>query len=161
MIEYVTRIDNFWKDDLVNYTYALTLPFISKCFDHLDRTYYDKGHILQSYEDDVPNAQHFKSALNVTKGNISWTGIEPNIIVPTHKDTFYPMREKYNINLEQCIRYIVFLEDWQFGHYVGFINKNITKWKAGDVYTFDYTDLHYAVNASNLRFHTCQINSFN
>jgi len=55
----------------------------------------------------------------------------------------------------------VFLEDWQFGHYVGFTNTNITKWKAGDVYKFDSTELHYAVNASNKHFHTCQVSTFN
>ena len=161
MIEYVTRIDNFWKDDLVNYTYTKKIPFVGKLFDHLDRTYYNKGHVLQSFDDDVPNAQHFKNALNVTTDSLSWVCIEPNVIVPTHRDTFYPIRETYNVNLEQCFRYIVFLEDWQFGHYVGFTNKNITKWKAGDVYKFDSTELHYAVNVSNLRFHTCQVNTYN
>jgi hypothetical protein len=160
MIEYVTRIDNFWKDDLANYTYVRNVPFVAKNFDHLDRTYYNKDHILQSFDDELPNAQQFKDALNVTNGTVGWICIEPDVILPTHKDTFYTMRQTYNVSVEQCFRYLVFLEDWQFGHYVGFTNKNITNWKAGDVYKFDSTELHYAVNASNSHFHTCQVSTF-
>lgn len=160
MINYETRIDNFWLNDLSNYLYVREVPFVAKNFDHLDRNYYNKGHLLQSFNEELPNFEKFKDALNVTVGSVGWICILPNIILPTHRDTFYTMRKDYNIEIERCFRYLIFLENWSFGHYVGFENKSITHWKAGDVWKFDSSELHYAINASNKPFHSCQVSTF-
>lgn len=160
MIEYVTCIDNFWKDDLVKHNYAREVPFVAKNFDHLDRTYYNKGHLLQSFNEELPCAEQFKSALSASNSSVSWSCIPPNVILPTHNDTFYTLRLEHNVSVEQCFRYLVFLEDWKFGQFVGFENKNITNWKAGDVWKFDSVETHFAVNASNDLFHTCQVSTF-
>lgn len=161
MIEYHRRIDIFWKEDLKNHVYKRQVPFVAKNFDHLNRNYYNRDHLLQSFNEEVSCGQQFKNSLNVDKGSVSWTCVLPNVILPTHKDTFYTLRQEHNVEVEQCFRYLVFLEDWTFGHYVGFTNKNITDWKAGDVWIFDSKELHYAVNASNMNFHSCQISTFN
>jgi hypothetical protein len=71
------------------------------------------------------------------------------------------MRQEFDVGIEQCYRYLLFLEDWIFGHYAGFEDTSITHWKAGDVWMFDSTELHYAVNASNVPFNSCQVNTFN
>jgi hypothetical protein len=161
MIEFVKNIDNFWKKDLEEHTYARQVDFVAKNFNHLDRKYYNRDYLLQSFNEELPNSQDFKNALDAFHGSVSWTCVLPNVILPTHQDTFYTMRQEHNIEIERCFRYLVFLEDWTMGHYVGFRNKNITNWKAGDVYKFDSEELHYAVNASNVPFHTCQISTFN
>jgi len=160
MIEFVKTIDPFWQKELSEHNYAREVPFVAKNFDHLDREYYNKDQVLQSFDADIDNTQQFKDALDVKQGTVGWICIEPNVILPSHKDTFYTMRQTYNVTIEQCFRYLIFLEDWQFGHYVGFTTKNITNWKAGDVWKFDSTELHYAVNASNLHFHSCQVSTF-
>jgi hypothetical protein len=160
MIKYHTNLQPFWKEYLKNHAYARTVPFVARNFDHLDKTFYNRDYLLQSFNEELPNAQQFKDALNVDKGAVSWTCILPNIILPTHKDTFYTMRQEYNVSVEQCYRYLLFLEDWTFGHYVGFEDVNITDWKAGDVWIFDSSVMHYAVNASNVPFHSCQISTF-
>lgn len=160
MIEYCNRIENFWKQDLKNHSYFREVPFVAKNFDHLDKTYYNKDYLLQSFNDELSCSEKFKKELNVSKGSVSWTCILPNVILPTHQDTFYTLRQEYNVEIERCYRYLIFLEDWVFGQYVGFTNKNITNWKVGDVWKFDSTELHYAVNASNVNFHSCQISTF-
>jgi len=160
MIEYFNRIENFWKEDLKNHSYAREVPFVAKNFDHLNKKYYNKDHLLQSFNDELSCSEKFKKVLNVNKGSVSWTCILPNVILPTHQDTFYTLRQEHSVEIERCYRYLIFLEDWVFGQYVGFTNKNITNWKVGDVWKFDSTELHYAVNASNVNFHSCQISTF-
>jgi|TARA_B110000977_G_scaffold65885_1_gene89694 hypothetical protein len=160
MIEYVTKIDNFWKDELATHTYKRRVLFDAKNFDHLDRVYYNKDYILQSFNDELNCSSRFKADLNAAEGAVSWTCILPDVILPTHKDTFYTLRQEHNVPIEKCFRYIVFLEDAVFGHSVNFTTKNITNFAAGDVYKFDCNELHYGVNASNVAFHTCQVSTF-
>ena len=160
MIEFVKTIENFWEEGLIEYQYARQVPFVAKNFDHLDRKYYNKDYLLQSFNEEVPCADQFKDALNVITASVSWTCILPDVILPTHRDTFYTLRQEHNVELDQCYRYLIFLEDWIFGHYVGFETENITGWKAGDVYKFTGQDMHYGVNASNIPFHTCQVSTF-
>lgn len=160
MIEYIGKIENFWNDDLENHQYARKVPFVARNFDHLDRSFYNKDYLLQSFNEELSCTDQFKNVLNVTDGSVSWTCILPNVILPTHNDTFYTLRQEFNVDIEQCFRYLIFLEDWVFGQYVGFENKNITKWKSGDVWKFNFEEMHYAVNASNNLFHTCQVSTY-
>lgn len=160
MVNYVTTIENFWSDDLAKHTHAREVPFVARNFNHLDRNYYNTGHLLQSFNEELPCPEKFKIALNVKDASVSWTCILPNIILPTHHDTFYTTRKLYNVDISQCFRYLVFLEDWVFGQHVGFENQNITKWKAGDVWYLDSTEFHFAVNASNVPFNSCQVSTF-
>jgi hypothetical protein len=160
MLEYVSNIDNFWKKDLGEHTYARQVPFVAKNFDHLDRTYYNKDYLLQSFNEELPCANKFKEVLDAAQASVSWTCVLPDVILPTHNDTFYTLRQQHNVTIDQCFRYLIFLEDWTFGQFVGFTSKNITNWKAGDVWKFDSTEMHFAVNASNELFHTCQVSTF-
>lgn len=160
MLEYYTNLSPFWNEDLKNHVYAREVPFVAKNFNHLDRTYYNKDHLLQSFNEELTCSEKFKKSLNVKEGSVSWTCILPNVILPTHRDTFYTLREQHNVGIENCFRYLIFLEDWVFGHYAGFEKRSITNWKAGDVWIFDHQELHYAVNASNIPFHSCQVSTF-
>lgn len=160
MVEYVKQIDNFWKEDLATHVYSREVPFVAKNFEHLDRKYYNKDYLLQSFNEELPCVDQFKGVLSAVTASVSWTCILPDVILPTHKDTFYTLRQEHNIELDQCYRYLIFLEDWIFGHYVEFETKSVTNWKAGDVWKFDGTEMHYGVNASNVPFHTCQVSTF-
>ena len=160
MLEFVKTIENFWAAELTTHQYARQVPFVAKNFEHLDRKYYNKDYLLQSFNEELPYVDQFKGVLDVTTASVSWSCILPDVILPTHKDTFYTLRQEHNIELDQCYRYLIFLEDWIFGHYVGFETQNITNWKAGDVYKFTGHEMHYGVNASNVPFHTCQVSTF-
>lgn len=159
MFKFVTTIENFWTQDLENHSYARKTELVAKNFDHLKKEYYDKNYILQSFDQELPCANKFKQLLSVEQGSVSWTCLLPNSILPTHTDRFYTLRQNYNFKIENCVRYLVFLEDWLMGQYVGFEDNNITRWKTGDVYKFDHTEIHFAVNASNEPFHTCQVST--
>lgn len=160
MLEFVKTIENFWTTALADHHYARQVPFVAKNFEHLDRRYYNKDYLLQSFNEELPYVDQFKGVLDAATASVSWTCIMPAVILPTHKDTFYTLRQQHNIELDQCYRYLIFLENWIFGHHVGFETQNITTWKAGDVYKFTGYQMHYAVNASNVPFHTCQVSTF-
>lgn len=161
MIKFVNNIDPFWTPDLTDYKYVREVPFVAKNFDHLDRNYYNRDHLLQSFNEELPGDwKKFLREFNTEKGSVSWTCILPNLILPTHKDTFYTLRKEHNIDINQCFRYLIFLEDWVFGQYIGFTNTHIAYWKKGDVWMFDSEELHFAVNASNVPFHSCQLSTF-
>lgn len=161
MIEFKTNIQSFWDKDLNTHRYARQVPFVAKNFDHLDRQYYNRDYLLQSFNEELPNCwKKFLSSTDVHVGTVSWTCILPNVILPSHHDTFYTMRQEHDISIDACFRYLIFLEDWQFGHYAGFTKKHISHWKKGDVWVFDSTEIHFAVNASNFPFHTCQVSTF-
>ena len=160
MLKFVKTIEPFWTTELANHQYARQVPFVAKNFDHLDKEYYNRDYLLQSFNEELSCADEFKTALDAAHASVSWTCVLPNVILPTHNDTFYTLRQEHNVTIEQCFRYLIFLEDWTLGQFVGFTNKNITNWKAGDVWKFDSTEMHFAVNASNELFHTCQVSTF-
>ena len=161
MPEFVKNINVFWKEELASHTYSREVQFVAKNFDHLDRKYYNKDYLLQSFNEELSCAEQFKHALDAVQASVSWTCILPDVILPTHKDTFYTLRQEHNVELDDCYRYLIFLEDWVFGQYVGFEDTSITNWVAGDVWKFTGHEMHYGVNASNCLFHTCQVSSFN
>lgn len=161
MPKFVKTIDVFWKQDLAEHTYVRTVDWSAKNFDHLNKDDYNNGYLLQSFNEELPNASAFKSALDAHTASVSWTCILPNVILPTHKDTFYTLRQEHNVELDDCYRYLIFLEDWVFGQCVGFENENITHWKAGDAWRFTGHEMHYGVNASASKFHSCQVSTFN
>lgn len=161
MIEFVGNLKSFWDHDLKNHEYVRTVPFVSKNFDHLDKTFYSKDFLLQSFNDELPLDRNlFLISVGSQEGSVSWTCMLPNIILPSHRDTFYMLRKEYDIEIERCFRYLIFLEDWQFGQYVGFNDMHISKWKKGDYWRFDSSEIHFAVNASNTPLHTCQVSTF-
>ena len=160
MLQYYTTIDNFWKDELSTHNYTRNVVWDAKNFNHLDKDYYNSGYLLQSFNEELSCAEQFKGVLDAHTASVSWTCILPNVILPTHKDTFYTLRQEHNVELDDCYRYLIFLEDWVFGQYVGFEDTSITKWGAGDVWRFTGHEMHYGVNASALNFHTCQVSTF-
>lgn len=160
MPQYVTNIENFWKEDLISHSYTRKTYFDSPNFNHLDRQYYNKDYLLQSFNEDLPCAEKFRTALDAKKSSVSWTNILPDVILPTHKDEFYTLRQTHDVSIDECYRYLVFLEDWTFGHLVGFDDKIISDWVAGDVWKFTGHEMHFGVNASNVCFHTAQISTF-
>ena len=57
----------------------------------------------------------------------------PGTILPEHVDTYTRFIKIYNVTNPSLIRRaIIFLEDWQSGHYLEIAGIPITKWSAGD-----------------------------
>ena len=104
MLQYYTTIDNFWKDELSTHNYTRNVVWDAKNFNHLDKDYYNSGYLLQSFNEELSCAEQFKGVLDAHTASVSWTCIMPNVILPTHKDTFYTLRQEHNIEIERCFR---------------------------------------------------------
>jgi hypothetical protein len=69
------------------------------------------------------------------------------------------LRTEHGVEIDDCVRYLIFLQNWELGHMVEFDKQPITKWKKGDVWVFDHLEYHCAANTSNKNFVTCQVNT--
>jgi hypothetical protein len=159
VIEYYTRLDDFWYNDLANYQFAESVSTGQQDVFHAN--YSDnKNNLLQGFDEHLPSVSNeFFKVLGIDIGTISWTMIKPSNTIPVHADTFYKLRTKYNVDVSKCLRYLIFLEDWTLGHMVEFEECIITKWHKGDVWRFDSNSRHCAANASHVNFYTCQVNT--
>jgi hypothetical protein len=158
VIKHSGRIENFWENSLE--TFVFPKKYSAGQRDTFHKNYSNNTNDLpQAFDIEIPNCIKFKQALNVTTASISWTCIEPGQAIPIHTDAFYKLRQQNNVDVGDCLRYLIFLQDWQLGHFVEFEELIITKWTAGDVWVFDHTSQHCAANASNSDFITCQVNT--
>jgi len=79
----------------------------------------------------------------------------PGQINPWHFDTYQGVVNKYKkqgIDLSKeeirnIKRYLIVLEDWDWGHFLQVGNNVLSQWRAGDIYTWDYGIYHTSGNA--------------
>ena len=89
----------------------------------------------------------------------SYYRMGPGTILPTHKDLYLKYIEIFNLQgKEHTIRRaVVFLEDWQSGHYFEYLDNPYTNWKAGAVVEWEYDAPHMAANLGSAQRYTLQI----
>lgn len=89
----------------------------------------------------------------------SYYRMMPGTILPTHSDLYLKYIELFNLQgREQTIkRAVIFLEDWQSGHYAEYLNTPHTGWKAGATVEWDYDTEHMAANMGFTPRYTLQI----
>ena len=82
----------------------------------------------------------------------------PGTVLPSHKDTYERFKELYNVEDPDTIyRAVVFLEDWQSGHYFEIDNTNLSYWKKGDYVVWQNSVSHLAANIGEVPRYTLQI----
>jgi len=82
----------------------------------------------------------------------------PGCALPKHSDLYVRFRELYNIDDPTKIRRaVVFLDDWQSGHYFDVNDNPILQWKAGEGVIWEYDTPHCAANVGVTNRYTLQI----
>ena len=92
--------------------------------------------------------------------HFSWSvyRMPPGTVLPEHRDTYARFRKLYNIDDEHTIyRAVIFLADWQSGHYFEIDQHPITQWRRGDVVTWQSDVAHLAANMGHTNRYTLQI----
>lgn len=92
--------------------------------------------------------------------NFSWSvyRMGPGATLPEHSDTYCRFCELYNIkDIEKIYRAVIFLEDWQSGHYFEIDRTPFTKWQAGDTVIWRGSTPHIAANIGKTDRYTLQI----
>lgn len=90
----------------------------------------------------------------------SWSiyRMTPGCVLPWHRDTYQKFKILHDIRDCHTIRRaLVFLEDWQSGHYFELDGEPITKWSAGDAVAWCYDTPHIAANMGTTDRYTLQI----
>lgn len=92
--------------------------------------------------------------------NIGWSvyRMGPGTVLPRHSDTFTRFCKIHNINdINNIVRAVVFMEDWQTGHYFEINDQGVTNWRAGDYYIWRGATPHAAANVGLTNRYTLQI----
>ena len=89
----------------------------------------------------------------------SYYRMSTGTILPVHGDLYKKYIDIYKLNGKQTSirRAIVFLEDWQSGHYAEINGDPIVNWCAGDTFIWTYDTPHMAANLGLLDRYTLQI----
>lgn len=160
MIQYVKRLNNFWSQDIDNFVFTNSYSLGHSRDYHHSNLRGDVSTVWQNFNEELPAIwKHFVDAMDLDWATVSWTMIPPGRLVPIHQDLFVGLRSRRDTDIGQCVRYIVMLGDWHFGQSVEFDNIVIRKWECGDVWQFDSQEFHWAANASNYDFITCQVST--
>jgi hypothetical protein len=92
--------------------------------------------------------------------NLCWSVYRmiPGSVLPTHSDTYNRYKLIHGLNsTADVVRVIVYLEDWQSGHYAEMNGRPITGWRAGDWICW-YNDFpHLAANVGKTDRYTLQL----
>jgi hypothetical protein len=89
----------------------------------------------------------------------SYYRMNTGTVLPTHTDLYLKYIELFNLQgREHTIhRAIIFLEDWQPGHYAEYQNMAYVNWRAGSTIEWIYDTPHMAANLGLTPRYTLQI----
>jgi len=98
--------------------------------------------------------------------NLGWKDIGtsyyrmmPGTILPTHSDLYIKYIELFNLHGQEhnIRRAVIFLQDWQPGHYAEYMDSPFVNWGAGDVVEWPYDTPHMAANCGIVPRYTLQV----
>jgi len=89
----------------------------------------------------------------------SYYRMMPGAVLPTHGDLYLKYIKLFNLQGQEhnIRRAIVFLEDWQSGHYFEGMGAPLTPWAAGQCVEWTYDTPHLAANMGITPRYTLQI----
>jgi len=89
----------------------------------------------------------------------SYYRMMPGTILPTHQDLYKKYIDIFSLHGQEHTirRAVIFLQDWQPGHYFEGMGEPVVKWSAGDVVEWCYDTPHMAANMGSATRYTLQI----
>ena len=86
---------------------------------------------------------------------VSVINILPGNTIPYHADKHYLLQKAHGKG--DTYRYLIFLEDWQSGHYFEIYNQPLVAWRRGDWIKFYRDEWHLAGNMGTRPFFSAQV----
>jgi hypothetical protein len=89
----------------------------------------------------------------------SYYRMNTGTVLPTHSDLYLKYIDLFDLQDRKHTirRAIVFLEDWQPGHYAEYMDIAYVNWRAGSVIEWTYNTTHMAANLGLAPRYTLQI----
>jgi hypothetical protein len=105
-----------------------------------------------------------KNQLPIENGYTKITRQYPGQTWPFHFDNYHALRNNNIKGQEwadpQIRRIWIALEDWDWGHFISFGNKNWEGWKAGDILYFDWLVPHATANSGTTPRHSMFVTGY-
>jgi hypothetical protein len=144
------------------------LPYINEPFNDpaAQRQWKDRGFQHQRFTGDLYDMRqpepewmaHFRHWLPMRHFSWSIYRMTPGTVLPEHSDTYKKFREIYSVADDAVIRrYVIFLENWQSGHYIEIDDGPVTKWIQGWGAFWNGDTPHIAANIGRTDRYTLQI----
>jgi hypothetical protein len=144
------------------------LPYVNEPFNDLDSlaAWKQLGYTQTRFTGDMYDMRNDEPAWIDTFRKIfpwqhfSWSvyRMTPGTTLPNHADTYARFREIYNIQDPDTIfRAVVFLENWQSGHYFEINEDPVVEWAAGETVIWRNNVKHLAANMGTTDRYTLQI----
>ena len=84
--------------------------------------------------------------------------VPPGKYTPSHVDHYNYYFKNFNIqHSDQIVRHIIFLEDWQDGHFLTVEDKIYSNWKSGDIAHWSGQARHAPINIGLTNRYTLQV----
>jgi hypothetical protein len=154
--------DPWWKFEHRDLNY-LHEPFNDTA---TQRKWWDLGFENQRFTGDLYDMRFvepafvngFRDAIDLDHFSWSVYRMSPGTVLPEHGDTYARFCEIYSVtDIDSIMRYVVFLEPWQSGHYFEIDSVAITGWTAGDAVWWIGSTPHVAANIGKTDRYTLQI----
>ena len=132
--------------------------------DHLRHGYTDHNAKYSQWiesRDKIPaDLQKIKEITGLENATVAVMKQDPGNTNPWHYDTYEAAIKRAGLtenNPDAIRRYLIFLEDWHWGHFMQVGNNVLYQWKAGDTYTWRSGMYHLASNSGIKPKYTCQV----
>ena len=100
----------------------------------------------------------FRSIFPFERFSWSFYRMAPGCVLPAHRDTYDRFKLIHGLETtHSVVRTIVFLEDWDSGHYLEMNGTPFTGWRAGDWVSWHDDFLHLAANMGRTDRYTLQL----
>jgi len=159
------KIPKFWDDEYKR------LDYIQEKFNDLDSVarWIDQGYSMKftGHMCDMRSPQpawnqqfiNIYSEMGWRDIGTSYYRMDTGTVLPRHSDLYVKYIDLFKLQgREHTIRRaIVFLEDWQPGHYAECCDTPIVDWKAGNIIEWEFDSPHLAANLGLTPRYTLQI----
>jgi hypothetical protein len=155
----------FWDDQYK------TLDYVHERFNDTDqlKIWQDQGYV-NKFTGAMCDMRSLQPAWNIrfveTFQALGWKDVgtsyyrmSTGTVLPTHKDLYIKYIDIFKLeSREHTIRRaVIFLEDWQPGHYAEYMDEAFVNWRAGAVVEWTYDTPHMAANLGPTPRYTLQI----
>lgn len=160
-------ITPFWNDEFKHLEYQKEIYHIQSDLDRWRKS---------GYTQDISNfsglmCPHGKTHPSWTKDVVKWAEKEiglndvgvcfykmkTGVVLPIHSDHYSIYKNKFNCELDQINRVLIFLEEWKSGHYFEIENTAIVDYKAGSFVQWKGDAKHMAANIGEEDRYTLQL----
>ena len=159
------HVPAFWNDEFIH------LDYVNELFNDPESTarWLDLGYANKFTGDmcDMRSAQpSWNPVIIDIFHQMGWQDIGtsyyrmmPGTILPTHQDLYKKYIDVFGLQGQEHTirRAVIFLQDWQPGHYFEGLDEPLVKWRAGDVVEWCYDTPHMAANIGSTARYTLQV----